>query len=168
MLVRDERFSLGDNIFINSQESSHFSSDESIETTFDETDAAVWVATILEIRAKDPSTVYSRIEWFFRPNDLPNGRLSYHGTNEIIKSARQDIIDVQAVAGRANVVHWNEDDDTQDANGIDGLYWRQTFDHVTSKLSVFTSTYHTHELENKIALRMQRALQSRYHHVLVQ
>jgi hypothetical protein len=150
---------------VNSQETPD---EQSAERTFEETDTMVWIASILEIRAMNPWNVLVRIKWFYRPDDLPNGRQPYHGTNEIINSHQQDIIDVQTVAGRANIIHWNENDDMQDANGIKSLFWRQIYNHITDKLSVSTSTVIALiEIDNKVALYVWTALQSRYGHVLV-
>jgi len=105
----------------------HEARNENTKPTFTVSDT-FWVASILEVRAKDGWTVFARIEWFYRPDDLPDGRQPYHGTNEIIKSPWQDIIDVRIVTSRANVTHWNEEEDTQDAENISGLYWRRTLD----------------------------------------
>ena len=88
------------------------------------------IAFILEIRAKNPSTVFARVGWFYRPDELPDGRQPYHGAEEVIKSPWQDIIKVHTVVGHANVTHWNEEDNTQ-IGKIDGLYWRQSLDPVT-------------------------------------
>lgn len=104
--------------------------------TIDETDNTLWVASVAEVRAENPWNVWVRIEWFYRPDELPGGRLPYHGKREIIKSNVQDIISAHTVAGHADVTHWNEMDDSQDADGIDGLFWRQTFDPYAGKLSV--------------------------------
>lgn len=43
-----------------------------------------------------------------------------------------EIVDAMTVAGRADVVHWTEKDEDE----MKGLYWRQTFNFVTQKLSV--------------------------------
>lgn len=108
------------------------SSCKEIDTTF-------WVATVLEIRASSQHYVLVRIEWFYRPDCLPGGRQPYHGTREIIKSTREGIINAHSVAGPVEVIHWDEHD-RRDVSGTDGLFWRQTFNHSTGALSVFTST----------------------------
>jgi hypothetical protein len=56
----------------------------------------LWVAYILEIRAKDEHHVYARIYWMYSPDELPKGtfdgknlvqgRQPYHGQNELIAS----------------------------------------------------------------------------------
>lgn len=133
------RFSLDDTIFVNSQEQpedgAENNNDETTKT-IDETDATLWVARIRQIRASHAWNVYAEIEWFYRPEELPGGRRSYHGKREIINSAVRDIISAHTVAGHADVTHWEEMDDRQDADGIDGLFWRQTYDPFLDKLSV--------------------------------
>ena len=104
--------------------------------TIDETDNTLWVAAVVEVRAQNAWNVWVRIEWFYRPDELPGGRQPYHGRREVIKSPVQDIISAHTVAGHADVTHWEEMDDTKDSDGIDGLFWRQTFDPFTGKLSV--------------------------------
>jgi BAH domain len=139
-LVSNERFELHDTIFVNSQEpppdDDTKEEDDVPPKTIDETDNTLWVAEVIEVRAQSPWNVWVRIEWFYRPDELPNGRQSYHGRREVIKSPVQDIISAHTVAGHADVTHWEEMDDTQDADGIDGLFWRQTFDPVSGKLGV--------------------------------
>ncbi|KAH6984197.1 hypothetical protein BKA56DRAFT_630709 [Ilyonectria sp. MPI-CAGE-AT-0026] len=80
-----------------------------------------WVAWILEIRAADEHHVYARVSWMYLPDELPvgticgkkkiQGRQPYHGCNELIASNHND-----------NKI-------------IDGLYWRQTFNCLNSRLS---------------------------------
>jgi hypothetical protein len=139
-LVSNERFELNDTIFVNSQEQREDSGDEddSPNKTIDETDNTLWVAAVTEVRAQSPWNVWAKVEWFYRPDELPVGRQPYHGKREVIKSPVQDIISAHTVAGHADVTHWEEMDDTQDADGIDGLFWRQTFDPSTNKLSVYS------------------------------
>ncbi|GKU07203.1 hypothetical protein FLAG1_07853 [Fusarium langsethiae] len=65
-----------------------------------------WVARILEIRASDEDHVYARVEWMYRPDDLPlgtidrrvkvEGRQPYHGTGELIDSNHMDIINARS------------------------------------------------------------------------
>ena len=140
MTVSSERFQLNDTIFVNSQEQEEAvgskEEGDAPAKTIDETDNTLWVAAVVEVRAQNAWNVWVRIEWFYRPEELPGGRQPYHGRREIIKSPVQDIISAHTVAGHADVTYWEEMDDTKDADGIDGLFWRQTFDPVTFKLSV--------------------------------
>ena len=139
--MSNERFELHDTIFVNSQEQPEDGTkeeDESPGKTIDDTDNTLWVAAVVEVRAQNAWNVWVRIEWFYRPDELPGGRQPYHGKKEVIKSPVQDIISAHTVAGHADVTHWNETDDSQDADGIDGLFWRQTFDPASFKLSVQT------------------------------
>ena len=121
---------------------------------------------MVEVRAQNAWNVWVRIEWFYRPDELPGGRQPYHGKREVIKSPVQDIISAHTVAGHADVTHWEEMDDTKDAEGIDGLFWRQTFDPFTKKLSVSSlcplleNLWLTTFKGAAIALYLQKALQS--------
>ena len=138
-LVSNERFELHDTIFVNSQEQEEDGTkeeDEAPAKTIDETDNTLWVAEVVEVRAQNAWNVWVRIEWFYRPDELPGGRRPYHGRREVIRSPVQDIISAHTVAGHADVTHWDEMDDTKDSDGIDGLFWRQAFDPSTGKLSV--------------------------------
>jgi BAH domain len=136
--VSNERFELNDTIFVNSLEHPEEDNkeDDDVPKTIDETDNSLWVAQVVEVRAQNAWNVFARIEWFYRPDELPLGRQPYHGKREVIKSAVQDIISAHTVAGHADVTHWQEMDDNQDADGIDGLFWRQTYDPALNKLSV--------------------------------
>lgn len=139
-LVSNERFELNDTIFVNSQEQPEDNlkdEEDSPNKTIDETDNTLWVAAVVEVRAQSPWNVWAKVEWFYRPDELPVGRQPYHGKREVIKSPVQDIISAHTVAGHADVTHWEEMDDSQDADGIDGLFWRQTYDPATNKLSVY-------------------------------
>ena len=138
-VVSNERFELNDTIFVNSLEPPEDGVKEDEDPpskTIDETDNTLWVAAVIEVRAQSPWNVWARVEWFYRPDELPVGRQPYHGKREVIKSPVQDIISAHAVAGHADVTHWEEMDDSQDSDGIDGLFWRQTYDPTTNKLSV--------------------------------
>jgi hypothetical protein len=128
--VSDVRFTLEDTIFVNPNDSIENKEDDA--KTFDEKDNTLWVATIKDIRAKDPSNVLVRVQWFYRPEELPGGRQPYHGKTEIINTTLEDIIPVCTVAGRAKVTNWDETND----NAIEGLIWRQTFNYSTERLSV--------------------------------
>src|SRR5256714_1160403 len=80
----------------------------SSEATILEYDRAyLWVAKVLEVRAKDDQHVYLRVFWLYWPDELPNKRQSYHGGNELIMSNAMDIVDAMTVAGPAAVTHWD-------------------------------------------------------------
>ncbi|KFX94237.1 hypothetical protein V490_04447 [Pseudogymnoascus sp. VKM F-3557] len=101
-----------------------------------------WVAQILEIRAKDSRHVYALVAWLYWPDELVNvrvgtetpksGRRWYHGKHELVASNHLDIEDVTSMAGHAPVAQWLEEDDDKIQ---EGLYWRQTYDIMTGKLS---------------------------------
>ncbi|KAH7076374.1 hypothetical protein BKA63DRAFT_281377 [Paraphoma chrysanthemicola] len=85
------------------------------------------IGKVLEVRAGDSAHVYLRVYWMYRPEDLPNGRQPYHGESELIASNHMDIIEAFAVLDKAEVVHWNEDPDSN-WPVKDQLFWRQTCD----------------------------------------
>lgn len=99
----------------------------------DPANASSWVAQVLEIRAQDPSHVYLRVFWLYWPNELPMGRQSYHGSNELVASNYMNITDAMTVTDKAEVTHVQEEFNEAPA---DGLYWRQTYNIMTKKLSV--------------------------------
>ncbi|KAF1833305.1 hypothetical protein BDW02DRAFT_599192 [Decorospora gaudefroyi] len=92
-----------------------------------------WLARVLEIRAGDPSHVYLRVFWTYRPEDLPGGRQRHHGSSELIVSNHMDIIDALTVQSTADVVHWDDNPDSVATLAADHLFWRQSFD-ITKKL----------------------------------
>jgi len=108
-----------------------------------------WVAKVLEVRAGDEQHVYLRVYYMFRPEDLPEGRQWYHGSNELIASNEMAIIDAMTVNGRITPTQWDESDDTVEL-GPEDLFWRQTFDCYTNKLSVGH-----HECVSKIGLKLK-------------
>jgi hypothetical protein len=141
--VSNERFELYHTIFVNSQEPEDDGTKEEDDVpakTIDETDKSLWVAEVIEVRAQSAWNVWVRVRWFYRPEELPGGRQPYHGRREIVKSSVEDVISAHSVAGHADVTHWEEMDDSMDADGIDGLFWRQTFDPVGNILSVIHGT----------------------------
>ena len=139
-LVGKERFELFDYIFVNSK----VGDEEDILSvkTIDETDKTLWIAQVLAIRAQYPWDVWIHVLWYYRPEEFPAGRQPYHGKKEIIKSSAEDFISVHTVAGHADVTHWKEMDDNDDAEGMGGLFWRQTFDPSTMTRSVTSLLLH--------------------------
>jgi len=80
--------------------------------------------------------VFLRIEWLYRPEDLPTGRQPYHGTSEVIPSNHMQIIDALTVDGKVEALqHFDENDDMGVTKQPEDLFWRQTFDCTTGKLS---------------------------------
>jgi hypothetical protein len=131
-----KRFELGHTIFVNSQELEEDVVKDGPVRTIDDTDRSLWVAEVIDVRAENEWNVWVRVCWFYRPEELPGGRQLHHGKREIIKSNVEDVISAHTVSGHANVTHWQEMDDTKDADGVDGLFWRQTFDPKKNILSV--------------------------------
>lgn len=62
-----------------------------------------------------------------------SGRRPYHGKSELVASNHLDVLDVTTFAGKVDVEHWLEQDEEEDQRG---LYWRQTYNHKTSRISV--------------------------------
>ena len=87
-----------------------------------------WLARILEVRAGDPTHVYLRVYWAYRPEDLLEGRQPHHGDSEIIVSNHMDIIEARSVESIANVIHWDEYAEEKEWPARDQLYWRQSLD----------------------------------------
>ena len=74
------------------------------------------------------------------PEELPrSGRLDYHAQNELIASNFIEIVDAMTVADKVEVIHMEE---KQDEPPIEGLFWRQKFDHLTKRLSVSSLCLH--------------------------
>ncbi|KZF25970.1 hypothetical protein L228DRAFT_2173 [Xylona heveae TC161] len=125
-VVGDETFRINDFIYINHSNIAH-------GATLKNTDERqFWVARVLEVRAKDQQHVYLRVFWAYWPDELPGGAQEYHGKHELVVSNHMEIIDAMTVAGKAPVVHWKESDEKED---LEGLYWRQTFNVSTNRLS---------------------------------
>lgn len=94
------------------------------------------VARILEIRARDAQNVYARVYWVYRPEHTPGGRQSYHGENELLASNHMEIVDALTFVRRVDVVHWVQEDGVQAPAPAEGMYWRQTYDFISGKVSV--------------------------------
>lgn len=92
-----------------------------------------WIARVLEVRASDEAHVYLRVYWMYWPEELPRGREYYHGKAELVASNHMEIIDAMTVSDKAEITSVREEDDAPTAIG---LYWRQTFDFPTQKVSV--------------------------------
>jgi len=95
--------------------------------------SAQWKAKVLEVRALDPEHVYIRVAWLNRPEDLADGRKSYHGKNELIPTNEIDVIDAMAVNGSFEIIHWDEKDDESTLAAGDQYFWRQTYDFASTK-----------------------------------
>ncbi|KAF2636170.1 hypothetical protein P280DRAFT_159176 [Massarina eburnea CBS 473.64] len=133
-----EHFSVGDDIYVNPSDA------DPLENRSTE-DACVkdWVARIVEIRGVDADHVYVRVFWLYRPEDLPGGRQSYHGFNELIASNHMDIIEATTVHDRAIVAHRTEDAENAETFDPMQLFWRQTYD-VTKPAGKQLSKLKTH------------------------
>jgi len=63
-----------------------------------------------------------------------SGQRVYHGSHELVASNHMEVLDVLTFAGKADVLHWDEESDTLNTK----LYWRQTMNRETNELSVRT------------------------------
>jgi BAH domain len=126
--VGEQKFSLGSIVYINRQSPAPPAPPlGSSEATILEYDRAnLWVAKVLEVRAKDNQHVYLRLFWLYWPDELQNKRQPYHGANEFIMSNDMDIVDAMTVAGPAEVTHWDEYQDEQEDLGQ--RFFRQFLD----------------------------------------
>lgn len=111
-----------------------------------------WVARILEIRASDANHVYARIQWMYRPYELPSstdrrGQIQdtpYYEKKELILSNHLDIIDVFSVSGQAEVYQQAQADHGE--SKIE-YFWRYAYDWRHCRLYRFDST---HEGDRKL------------------
>jgi hypothetical protein len=87
----------------------------------------------------------------YRPEDLEEGRQPHHGESELIASNDMAIIDALTVNDLAEVIHWNEDPDSDEWPAKDQLFWRQTLDIERPKaqrLSVCATPHGSSSLAN--------------------
>ena len=124
-IVGQKSFGVGDYVYI-------YHGDQLHGAQLDPALTGNWVAQVLEIRAADSYHVYLRLFWMYWPDELPGGRESYHGAYELIASNHMEIIDATTVTDKADVFQLKDDSPMP----IRDLYWRQTLDFLTNKLSV--------------------------------
>jgi hypothetical protein len=84
----------------------------------------LWVGQVLEVKAADPSEVWLRVFWLYWPEELPRGRRKYHGNQELIMSNHMEVVDAKAVAGSADISHWDEDVEDEE---VSHRFWRQFY-----------------------------------------
>ncbi|KAH8591904.1 hypothetical protein B0O99DRAFT_690203 [Bisporella sp. PMI_857] len=87
--------------------------------TGSENDQDFGVARILQIRALNSQNVYALVAWMWWAKELPAP----------LKRAPDQMF--LTFAGKADVVHWNEEDDQLSSK----FYWRQTLNRTTGELS---------------------------------
>ncbi|KAH8745782.1 hypothetical protein F5883DRAFT_586371 [Diaporthe sp. PMI_573] len=121
-----------------------------------------WVARIVEIRARDEFHVYISVCWMYWPDEVPRGtkdgkkhiqgRQPYHGHNELIESNHMGIINVVSVIREATVtqIRAENEEEVQAA-----LYWRQTLDVFTKRLSVIKRLCHCNQPQNPDKVMIQ-------------
>lgn len=124
-IVGKKSFGVGDYVYI-------YHGDQLHGAKLDPALTGNWVAQVLEIRAADSYHVYLRLFWMYWPDELPGGRDTYHGAYELIASNHMEIVDATTVTDKADVLQLEDDNPTPTRD----LYWRQTFDFLTHKLSV--------------------------------
>ncbi|KAK6505340.1 hypothetical protein TWF481_007245 [Arthrobotrys musiformis] len=91
-----------------------------------------WFAKVQDVRAESSAKVFLRIAWFYWPEDLPGGRMEYHGRNELVESNHPDIVDATTVNSKPDIKEWDESD--EDVT-FDGYYYRQQFDYLSKQLT---------------------------------
>ena len=88
------------------------------------------IAKVLECRASDAESVWLRIVWLYRPEDAEalggQGRMPWHGANELIPSNHMQLVEAVNCNGKVNVKEWKVGDKL-DASSKD-FVWRQTLD----------------------------------------
>lgn len=148
--LQDEKFYVGDYVFINNSE-------EKLTDDFDFN--RFWIARLLEIRAENGQNVWVMCQWYYKPEELPEGRKYYHGEMELIESDYYEIIAANTISSKVIVRFWDEekefelkDDDDKNENSdnkppednpddIPEFYWRQRFggDSTNPKLTRLTT-----------------------------
>ncbi|KTW30740.1 hypothetical protein T552_00452 [Pneumocystis carinii B80] len=133
--LQDEKFYVGDCVFINNSE-------EKLTDDFDFD--RFWVAKLLEIRAENGQNVWVMCQWYYKPEELPEGRKYYHGEMELIESDYYEIVAANTISSKVIVRFWDEEkefelkDDEENNNcdnkqtldntdDIPEFYWRQRF-----------------------------------------
>ncbi|KAI9835208.1 MAG: hypothetical protein M1819_002578 [Sarea resinae] len=125
-VVGEETFGIDDFVYINHSNIAHGASIAKTD------EHQFWIARVLEVKARDQQHVYLRVFWAYWPEELPGGRKEYHGSDELVLSNHMEIVDAMTVTGKAPVSHLIENDEE---NVIEGLYWRQTYNVLSQKLS---------------------------------
>jgi hypothetical protein len=72
-----------------------------------------------------------QVQWMYWPHEVPGGKTSYRGTNELINSNHQQELDGRTFDGKAKVRWWDENDEKPKA-----LFYRQNWDVTKKELSV--------------------------------
>ncbi|CCJ30359.1 unnamed protein product [Pneumocystis jirovecii] len=148
--LQDEKFYVGDYVFINNSE-------EKLSDNFDF--SRFWIAKLLEIRAENGQNVWVMCQWYYKPEELPEGRKYYHGEMELIESDYHEIIAANTISSKVIVKYWDEEkefefndeneksENTENKLSLDTLddipefYWRQRFggDSTNPKLTRLTA-----------------------------
>ena len=85
-----------------------------------------WVAQILDIRAYSENSIFARVFWIYRADDLPKGRQPHHAAGEVFPSNHMDIIDATTINGLCSSLNKVVEDDFQKlSGGYEALFWRQ-------------------------------------------
>src|SRR3954470_15441118 len=98
-VVQHETFRIGDSVILNVQSLKGKESDPICEAI----GGNYLIARILEVREYNESHVYLRTYAFYRPEELPGGRRSHHGSREIVASNYMQIFDAMTVNAKADV-----------------------------------------------------------------
>jgi hypothetical protein len=136
--MNGEEFQAGQMVFVKKSEEDITEGPDAIQH---------WLAKILEIRGGDPSHVYLRVFWAYRPEDVPGGRQAHHGDSELIVSNHMDIIEAETVESSADVVYW-DDDPSSLSLYADQLFFRQSYD-ITKRTGSQFSKLKTYCVDKK-------------------
>eukprot|EP00051_Salpingoeca_urceolata_P006270 m.83155 g.83155 ORF g.83155 m.83155 type:complete len:248 (+) comp14756_c0_seq2:187-930(+) len=67
-----------------------------------------YIGKIKQIRTDDQGDVIVGVCWYYRPEELPSGRLPHHGRDEVIESDHMDDINVYTVNCKCRVLDLEE------------------------------------------------------------
>jgi hypothetical protein len=97
-----------------------------------------WVAKIIEIRARKNNgqepTVFVKVNWFYWPEELPGGRMPWHGKNELVLSNHSAVLGARCISELVSVQEYSEK--TKQYGTLRTLWWRTTYDCMTKRSSV--------------------------------
>ncbi|KCV72421.1 hypothetical protein H696_00006 [Fonticula alba] len=92
----------------------------------------------------DSVDVMITVRWFYRPEEIKNGRRAYHGKNEVLLTDHEDTIHVGAVNGPAIILPFKEwldrqqqsdpEDGPQDVDEEHVFYYREKYEHITGDI----------------------------------
>ena len=133
--VTEQTFTPGDLIYIlNNPNAPDPPSDDATEQEqLDYDRQNFYVGKIIQARAKSANQVYILIAYLYWPEEIPleqrkqkNFYQGAYAKGELILSNDFAIIDATTISSKADILHWNEEDDSALGTAPE-RYWRQTF-----------------------------------------